>query len=90
MKWKIEKKYVGMAILALLVILLSILFNNLLEQSDKYQGFSKTIKGTFMPIIWGFIIAYLLNPIMKRLEQYVFMPLAKKLFRKTDKEKLNG
>ena len=87
MKWKIEKKYVGMAILALLVILLSILFNNLLEQSDKYQGFSKTIKGTFMPIIWGFIIAYLLNPIMKRLEQYVFMPLAKKLFRKTDKEK---
>ena len=87
MKWKIEKKYVGMAILALLVILLSILFNNLLEESAKYQGFSKTIKGTFLPIIWGFIIAYLLNPIMKKLEQYVFMPLAKKLFHKKDKEK---
>lgn len=87
MKWKIEKKYVGIAILALSVILLSILFNNLLEESAKYQGFSKTIKGTFMPIIWGFIIAYLLNPIMKRLEHYVFYPLAQKLFRKKDKEK---
>lgn len=86
MKKKIEKKYIGMAFLALLVILLSILFNNLLEESAKYKGFSKTIKGTFMPIIWGFIIAYLLNPIMKRLEQYIFMPLAKKLYQKKDKE----
>ena len=72
MKRRIEKKYIGMALLALLVILLSILFNNLLEESAKYKGFSKTIKGTFMPILWGFIIAYLLNPIMKRLEHYVF------------------
>jgi len=87
MKKRIEKKYILMALLALMVILLSILFNNLLEESAKYKGFSKTIKGTFMPIIWGFIIAYLLNPIMKRLEQYVFMPLAKKLYQKQDKEK---
>lgn len=86
MKRRIEKKYIGMALLALLVILLSILFNNLLEESAKYKGFSKTIKGTFMPILWGFIIAYLLNPIMKRLEHYVFMPLAKKLYQKKDKE----
>ncbi len=87
MKWKIEKKYVGFAILALVVILLSILFNNLLEESAKYKGFSSTIRGTFLPILWGFIIAYLLNPIMKKLENYVFMPLAKKLFQKKDKEK---
>lgn len=86
MKWKIDKKYVGMAILALLVILLSILFNNLLQESAKYKGVSKTLKGTFMPIIWGFIIAYLLNPIMKKLEHYVFLPLAKKIYRKKDKE----
>lgn len=86
MKRRIEKKYIVMAFLALLVILLSILFNNLLEESAKYKGLSKTIKGTFMPILWGFIIAYLLNPVMKRLERYVFMPLAKKLYQKKDKE----
>lgn len=87
MKWKIEKKYVVMAILALFVILLSLLFKNLLEEGAKYEGLGNTIRGTFLPIFWGFVIAYLLNPIMNKLEKYVFMPLAKKLYRKKDKEK---
>lgn len=87
MKWKIEKKYVGMAILALSVILLSILFNNLLEEGAKYEGIGKTLKGTFMPIFWGFILAYLLSPIVNKLEKHIFCPLAKKLYRKKDKER---
>ncbi len=87
MKWKIEKKYIGIAVLALVVVLLSILFNNLLEESAKYKSFSTTLKRTFLPIIWGFVLAYLLNPIMKRLENYLFMPLARKVYKKKDKER---
>ncbi len=87
MKWKIEKKYIGIAIMALGVVLLAILFNNLLEESEKYKNFSTTVKRTFMPIVWGFVLAYLLNPIMKWLENHLFTPIAQKLYRKKDKEK---
>ena len=51
MKWKIEKKYIGIAALALGVILLSILFNSLLAESAKYNGIISTLKRTFMPIL---------------------------------------
>jgi hypothetical protein len=40
-----------------------------------------------LPIFWGFVLAYLLNPVVVKLEKYIFMPLATKLFRKKDKEK---
>lgn len=85
MKWKIEKKYIGIAALALGVVLLSILFNSLLAESAKYAGFITTLKRTFMPILWGFIIAYLLNPILKYFENKMFMPLAKKIYGKSKK-----
>ncbi len=85
MKWKIEKKYIGIAALALIVVLLSILFNSLLAESAKYKGFATTLKRTFMPILWGFILAYLLNPILKWFEDKMFMPLAKKIYGKSKK-----
>lgn len=86
MKWKIEKKYIGIAVLALIVVLLSILFNSLLAESAKYQGFLTTLKRTFMPIIWGFILAYLLNPILRYFENKMFLPLSKKIYGKSKKE----
>lgn len=76
-----------MAGVVLVIILISLLFNNLLEQGSKYNGFINTIKDTFLPIIGGFILAYLLNPVMKWTERMVFMPLAKLIFRKKDKER---
>lgn len=85
MKWKIEKKYIGIAALALGVILLSILFNSLLAESAKYISIITTLKRTFMPIIWGFILAYLLNPILNKFENKMYMPLAKKIYAKSQK-----
>ncbi|MBO5303369.1 MAG: AI-2E family transporter [Lachnospiraceae bacterium] len=90
MKWKIEKKYVTIAVLTLIVILIALVFNNLLEQGSKYDGIRSTLKNTFVPIIGGFILAYLLNPLMRCAETYLYMPLAKKIFTKKDKERKQG
>ncbi|MBO5373405.1 MAG: AI-2E family transporter [Lachnospiraceae bacterium] len=86
MKWKIEKKYLTIAVMALVVILIALVFNNLLEQGSKYDGIRSTLSGTFLPIIGGFILAYLLNPIMNCTERYLFTPLAKVIFTKKNKE----
>jgi predicted PurR-regulated permease PerM len=39
------------------------------------------IVSALSPIIWGFIIAYMLNPIMLLLQRRLFSPLGKKLFK---------
>lgn len=87
MKWKIEKKYLTIAVMALVVILIALVFNNLLEQGSKYDGIRSTLSNTFLPIIGGFILAYLLNPIMKCTERYIYTPLAQKIFTKKNKER---
>ncbi len=83
----LRNKYIRLAGLVLAVILISLLFNNLLQEGSKYQGVRSTINGTFLPIVGGFILAYLLNPVMKWLEHWIFMPFAKLIFRKKDKER---
>lgn len=85
-KWKIDKKYIGIAGLILLIILISLIFNNLLEQGAKYQGVKAAISSTMLPITSGFIIAYLLNPVMKCTEKYLFMPFAKAVFKKKEEK----
>lgn len=85
-RWKVDKKYISIAGLVLLIILISLVFNNLLEQGSKYEGIRVAISSTMLPVIGGFILAYLLNPVMKCTEKYVFMPLARRIFKKKDKE----
>lgn len=87
MKWKLDKKYYAIALLTLGVVLISIMFNNLLEQTTKYAGIKDTISDTMLPILAGFVIAYLLNPVMRYFEKYLFMPLAKKVIKKGGENK---
>ncbi|MBQ4531444.1 MAG: AI-2E family transporter [Lachnospiraceae bacterium] len=86
-RWKVDKKYIVIAGLALIIILVALVFNNLLEQGSKYDEIRTTISNTMLPIIAGFILAYLLNPVMKCTEKYIFTPLAKHIFKKKDKER---
>lgn len=86
-RWKVDKKYIVIAGLALAIILVSLVFNNLLEQGSKYDDIRATIKSTMLPIAAGFILAYLLNPVMTCAEKYLFMPLAKLIFKKEGKER---
>lgn len=69
MKWKIEKKYLKIGLLALGVIVLAILFQYMLEHGTEVQQFKTLVKQTMMPIVFGFILAYLLNPILKFFER---------------------
>lgn len=86
MRWKVEKKYLRIGAIAFVVIALAILFQYMLEHEAKVDEFRSVVSGTMMPIIFGFIFAYLLNPILNFFERYCFIPLAGKIWRKEDKE----
>lgn len=86
-KWKIERKYISIAVLALITIIAASAFYHFLEQETKYATLKATISGTMLPIIAGFILAYLLNPVLKFLEKTFFMPLAEIVYEKSKQEK---
>lgn len=87
MKWKIEKKYLRTGLIALGVIVLAILFQYMLEHETKVQEFRAVVKHTMMPIVFGFILAYLLNPVLKFFERYFFTPVAKKIWKGEGQDK---
>lgn len=80
LKWKIEKKYLRIGLIALIVIILAILFNYILEHETQFSEFKAVVRGTLWPIIVGSVLAYLLNPILKLFENYCFRPISKVLF----------
>lgn len=86
MKWRIEKKYLKIGAIALGVIIIGLLFNYTLEHRTQYEEFKAVIKGTLSPIIIGFVMAYLLNPVLKFFERFLFTPFAKLIFRGVNKE----
>lgn len=87
MKWKIEKKYLRIGVIALSVIILGLLFNYTLEHETKIDEFKMLVSGTLSPILVGFIMAYLLNPVLRFFERCMFKPIAKVIFRRKEKER---
>lgn len=87
MKWKIERKYIKIGATALFVIVLGLLFNYTLEHETRFDEFKAVVSGTLSPILVGFIMAYLLNPILGFFEKYIYTPIAKLIFRRKNKEK---
>ena len=78
MKFKFDKKYLHWGITAFLVIAASILFYYFLfHRSNLFNGISYLI-GIAMPIIDGFVIAYLMTPILNRIEKRIIIPLCTK------------
>ena len=78
MKNLLKNKSVQIGLSIFLVICLSILFFFFLYRIDKIMSIIGTILKIFMPIIYGLVIAYILNPIIKLLEKYVFTKILKK------------
>lgn len=72
MKINWDKKYTTIAVYALIVISLSIVFNNVISKLDVFTGKLNQILVVFQPFIIGFVIAYLLNFILKFYEEKVF------------------
>lgn len=64
-------KYIQIALYVFLTSISIILFALLCMNLDQVKQFLDKVFGVIAPFIYGFIIAYLVNPIMVRIEKYV-------------------
>lgn len=87
MKWKIEKKYLHIAVITLVVIILAISFWYTLEHNEEFEAFKAVIWKSVFPIVVGVVLAYLLNPILQFFEGYIFLPFSKVIWKKKEQEK---
>ena len=76
---KINKKYIQIGIITLLVVCLSLLFNHFLKNRSLPDSTSVNVGKVMLPIIDGCALAYFLNPLMKTIANKIMSPLFKKL-----------
>lgn len=79
MKFKWDKKYLYWGVTALVVLVLSVLFNYLLQNSYSIAEAVKKVWKISAPIIDGIVIAFLVNPLVKWFEKSVFPIFDKKI-----------
>ena len=84
MKNKLNNKYIKFGAVILIVIILSLIFNYTLEHRTEYQEFQTMVKNTLFPIVIGFALAYLENPVLNFFEHYILTPLGKVIFKSKD------
>ncbi len=77
-----NKKYLYWGVTAVLVVIVSILCNNILTRWNITMGVFKLIVRAIQPIIFGIIFAYVLNPLLGIYEKYVFGKLFGKIMQK--------
>lgn len=75
MKIKFNKKYLYWGITAFLVIACSILFYYVLFHPSSFTGGVRKIINISMPIIDGFVLAYLITPILNKIENCIIKPI---------------
>ncbi len=79
MKSSLDKKCLRWGITALLVICGSICFYYLLFHTENLWAGIRTILNIAMPIIDGFVLAYLLSPVLNHIERKFLHPAASRL-----------
>ena len=82
-KW--DKKYLYWGFTAFCVVACAILFFMALSYLPAVGRAIKTLVRILSPFIWGLVIAYLLNPLVKTLQSKVFGPLGARIFAKNPK-----
>lgn len=87
MKFRWNKKYLYWGMTAFAVICASMLFYFVIFRMDVLFTGLKKLTSIMMPIICGFIIAYLLIPIVNFQERRIFYPLMEKKRLSLDKRK---
>ena len=75
MKFKFDKKYLHWGITAFLVIAASILFFYILFHGSNLSSGISSFVSIAMPIIDGFVLAYLMTPILNKIEKCIIKPL---------------
>lgn len=79
MKFSIDKKTIGIGIVALSVIILGVSFIYLLFNGSLFFSAFRKIFDVFTPVFYGFIIAYLLSSIVNFIEEKCLIPILKRL-----------
>ena len=87
MKWhfKWDRTYINWGMTAFCVVALSLLFYFAVRNISVFGDFFRKLVTILAPFIWGLVICYLLSPLMRFLEERVFLPLGKRLYRKNKK-----
>lgn len=75
MKFRFDKKYLYWGITAFLVIAASILFYYVLFHGSKLSDTVQSFIRIAMPVIDGFVLAYLITPILNKIEGRIIKPL---------------
>jgi predicted PurR-regulated permease PerM len=83
LRW--DKKFLHWGVTAFLVIAASIGFYMTILNWSAVKVRSTEIIGILSPVLWGFVLAYLLNPFACFFEQRVYGPLAVRIIKKEEK-----
>lgn len=83
--FRFDKKYLYWGVTAILVIIASILANNILSHWSTTLFYAKLIAAAIRPVIFGAIFAYVMNPLLRIYENRLFLPLFKKIFKNEKK-----
>ena len=75
MKFKFDKKYLYWGLTAFLVIAAGILFYYILFHGANLSSGLSSFIGISMPIIDGFVLAYLMTPVLNKIEKCIIKPL---------------
>lgn len=76
-----EKNYAKWGLTALVVIVIAIVFNYVLKEWNYMKVTADTAVQILRPILLGAAFAYILNPLLKTYEKYIFKKLYEKLFK---------
>ena len=84
-RFKWDKTYLHWGVTAFCVIAASLLFYFAVGNIAVFGHAIKKLVSILAPFIWGLVICYLLSPMMNAMENRLFLPLGKKLYRRNKK-----
>lgn len=90
MKFRMNNKYVRWGLTVFLVIAASLCFYYLLFHGANIKSGWENGITVLMPIILGFVLAYLMTPVLNYLEYRILIPLCNKLKIKETQKRSKG
>lgn len=86
MKFRWDKKYLYWGVTAFLVICASIVFYYLMFYSENLRIGLRVLLNITMPVIDGFILAYLMAPLLNFIEKKLFYPIVSQIMKKDSEQ----
>ncbi|MCL1827966.1 MAG: AI-2E family transporter [Oscillospiraceae bacterium] len=84
-RYKLNKKHVSWGITAFCVIVACIAFFWILQRWAEFHLAVVSAMSVLSPFVWGFVIAYLLTPMVRWFQSKIFEPPAAKIFKRKNR-----